>query len=256
MPNRDRIMAVVPAKDEAPVIARVVTDLCALRDATGAAIFDRVVVCDNGSHDSTGLIAEQAGARVVVESQAGYGAACLCALSEVRDSDVVVFVDADGSVSPNDIPRLLMKIESGNELVIGVRTAARREPGAMTAPQRIGTALVCALINLLWHCDMRDVGPLRAIRLSALDTLQMHDRAYGWTVEMQVKALQHKMRIAQVDVNCRRRIGQSKISGSISGVVRAGWGMLSTIALLARRGRETRAARVYSRTDSTTPPSR
>jgi glycosyltransferase involved in cell wall biosynthesis len=224
-------VAVIPARDEAAVIGDVVRGLLALEDRSGPRIRE-VVVCDNGSRDRTADLAREAGARVVREDTPGYGAACLAALSSVGACDIVLFVDGDGSVDPADVPALLAEIARGADLVIGWRPPSRQQPLAMGWPQRAGNLVAVALIALLFGRRFRDLGPLRAIRTQTLARLSMADRAFGWTAEMQVKAMIAECRIAEVPVHLRRRVGRSKISGTLRGVIGAGVGIIGTILML------------------------
>jgi glycosyltransferase involved in cell wall biosynthesis len=227
-----RVTAVIPALDEQAVIGTVVRDLRALRGDHGGPLLDEVIVCDNGSTDRTAVEAVLAGARVVSEPRRGYGSACLAALAVAKETDAILFVDGDGSVVASQAVHLLEALVDGAALVIGSRTLGWVEAGAMTWPQRIGNRLVASLIGLIWQSRVTDLGPFRAIRASALDSLNMEDRAYGWTVEMQVKALQRGLPIREVPVDCRVRVGKSKVSGTLRGVFGAALGMLGMVARL------------------------
>ena len=229
--------AVIPARDEADNIGAVVGDLRALRAASGARVVDDLVVCDNGSVDATAPRARAAGARVAVERRPGYGRACLAALAALRPVDVVLFVDGDQSCEAAQTLDLLDGIVAGNDLVIGSRALGRREPGALSPPQVAGNRVAALLIRLLWGRAVTDLGPFRAIRADALRRLDMRDTAYGWTVEMQVKAIQLGLRLAETPVRSRRRrFGRSKVGGSVRGVIGASAGILGTILRLRRRG--------------------
>jgi len=193
----------------------------------------RVVVCDNGSSDGTAEVARSRGAVVVRESRRGYGAACLRALDALRADppDAVLFLDADGSDDPAEAEALLAPLVSGRaDLVIGSRTLGRREPGALTLQARFGNALATRLMEWIYGVRWTDLGPFRAVRWEALERLGMRDRDFGWTVEMQVKAARAGLRGVEVPVRYRRRIGRSKISGTVTGAVRAGAKILATIA--------------------------
>ena len=231
--RQNHIVAVVPARDEASSIGKVITDITAIQGITGEPVFDRVLVCDNGSSDGTGAIAQSHGAEVVYEPTPGYGAACLKALSRVGDTDIVVFIDADQSLDINEAPGLIAALCDGADLVIGSRPRALQAVGSMTLPQRFGNWLASLLIRLIWGVSVTDLGPFRAIRWTALNALDMQDRSFGWTVEMQVKAIQFGLRMVEVPVHYHKRLGQSKISGTVSGVVGAGTGIISTIVKLA-----------------------
>lgn len=230
-----RIGVVIPARDEALAIGGVVRGLLALW-ADGVPAIDALVVCDNGSSDGTGALAIAAGADVVTQGLPGYGRACLTALTALSEVDVVVFVDGDRSIVPEQLLRLLDAM-AGADLVIGARTLGRIEAGALTPPQRFGNALAVWLIRLCWGVRFADLGPFRAIRSSALASLQMRDETYGWTVEMQVKAMQRGLRVVEIPVDSRCRLGRSKISGTLRGVIGAGIGIISMIVRLKWRER-------------------
>ena len=226
----ERISAIVPARDEASCIAAVVRGLFKLRNKDGAPLIYEVVVADNGSSDGTGQIARRCGARVVEVAQAGYGRACWEA-AQTSIGGILLFVDGDGAADPIEAVALLGALAQGADLAIGVRQ--RIEPGAMTSSQRWGNAFACALIRLLWRTPAADLGPYRAIRRDAFAALHMRDRHYGWTVEMQVRAHRIGLRVAHCPVTWRTRLGgQSKISGTLRGVLGAGCGILGMIAKL------------------------
>ena len=194
----------------------------------------RVVVADNGSTDRTGEVARARGARVVLEPRRGYGSACLRALEDLRSDppDVVLFLDADASDDPSEAPRLLEPIASGRaDFVIGSRALGGAEPGSLTPAQRFGNWIATRLLGALYGTPCTDLGPFRAIRWSSLEALRMRDPDFGWTVEMQVKAARLGLRQVEVPVSYRRRIGRSKISGTVGGTLRAGTKILGTIAL-------------------------
>ena len=237
------VAAVVPARDEEGHIGAVVGELLALRDTAGAPLIDDFVVCDNGSSDATAQRAEQAGARVVYQPTPGYGIACLTALAAIAPADVVLFSDGDGSFDAAQALRLLDAVADGADLAIGSRSLGRREPGALSLPQIWGNRLASLLIRGLWGARVTDLGPYRAIRTPALRRIDMQDRLYGWTVEMQVKAIAHGLRIVEVPVDTRRRrFGKSKVGGTLAGVVGASVGILSMIVKLRyRQARKRRA---------------
>jgi glycosyltransferase involved in cell wall biosynthesis len=223
------IALIIPALDEEHAIGRLLAaiDRQLVRD---------VIVGDNGSRDATAAVARNGGAEVVHVAERGYGAACAGALSRLRDDvDVVLFMDADGSDDPDEIPLLLEPIlQNRADLVIGSRALGTVEPGALTPQQRFGNWLATWLIARLYGHAYTDLGPFRAIRRELLDRIGMRDRRYGWTVEMQVRALQLGARVVEVPVRYRRRVGKSKISGTVTGVVKAGWWILYTIFRYAR----------------------
>lgn len=225
--------AVIPARDEEDNIADVVADLLRLRTGTQTPIVAEVVVCDNGSADATASRARAAGARVVHEPTPGYGAACLAALAALKPVDAVLFVDGDQAFDVRQSLRLLDALAEGADLAIGSRAHGRMEKGALTAPQIVGNRVAGALIRLFWGQRVSDLGPFRAIRTGALRQLGMQDRAYGWTVEMQVKAIQRGLRIVEKPVDSlRRRHGTSKVGGTVAGVIGASAGILGMIVRL------------------------
>ncbi|MYD97764.1 MAG: glycosyltransferase [Gammaproteobacteria bacterium] len=222
----------IPALDEEPSIGLVVGDLLALRTPDGVRLVDDIVVCDNGSTDATASVAATAGARVVQEARAGYGSACQAAIGALDATDIVLFTDGDHAFHASQAVQLLDGIADGADLVIGSRTLGRRQRGALTRGQAMGNRVATTLIRLLWRRRMTDLGPYRAIRTQALERLAMADPAFGWTVEMQVKAVQQDLRVVEVPVDTRVRLGESKISGTLKGALGAGFGILSTIARL------------------------
>ena len=241
------IAVVIPALNEELSIGTVVNDLMALRDDTGAgALIDDIVVCDNGSTDSTATIARSAGARVVQESKSGYGAACLAGIAALNPIDIVVFVDADNSAVVEELPYMVSKIPQGADLVIGSRSAGNQIKGALTTQQRFGNWLASLLIRKLWNHPITDLGPFRTISFDALRELQMQDQAFGWTVEMQVKAIQRQMNVVEVPVTTNKRIGRSKISGTLLGTIGAAVGIFGMIFRLYREEKQNRPAAYLS----------
>ena len=223
MRNGRRIGVVIPARDEERAIAKVIAGV--------PGWVDHIIVADNGSMDDTAAATRAAGARVVSEPTAGYGAACLAGIAALPEVDIVVFIDGDNSDFPEDMADLVDPILSGEaEMVIGSRVLEPVEAGALTPQQRWGNWLATRLIRLIWGADFTDLGPFRAISRDALARLDMADRTYGWTVEMQIKAAEQGLRFVEVPVRYRRRIGVSKISGTVRGVVLAGVKILSMIA--------------------------
>ncbi|MBL8841012.1 MAG: glycosyltransferase [Planctomycetes bacterium] len=216
--------AVIPALNEEASIGLVLRDL-------PRPLVPRAIVVDNGSTDGTGAAAAAAGATVVREPRRGYGAACLAGIAALPpDCDVVLFLDADHSDHGEEAALLLAPIERGEaDLVIGSRMRGRAEPGALLPQARFGNALACFLMRLLYGFRYSDLGPFRAITREALARIGMVDTNFGWTVEMQLKALHHRLRIVEVPVSYRRRKGVSKITGTVSGTLRAGWKILWTI---------------------------
>jgi glycosyltransferase involved in cell wall biosynthesis len=193
----------------------------------------RVVVADNGSADGTSRVAREGGAVVVPAARRGYGSACLAGLDHLRRNDppdLVVFIDADFSDHPEELPRLITPLLSGAaDLVIGSRVLGEREPGALLPQARAGNLVACLLIRLLYGHRFTDLGPFRAVRWEALERLGMADPNFGWTAEMQVKALRHGLRVTEVPVSYRRRVGVSKITGTVTGTLRAGYKILWTV---------------------------
>lgn len=229
------VCAIVPALDEAEAIGGVVIGLRALRNDSGEPLLDHVIVADNGSTDGTGALARAAGASVVAEARRGYGYACMAGINAASEADILLFVDGDHSVLPQETCALLAALDRGADLVIGARHHA--EAGAMTLPQRFGNGLACRLARLIWNVPMSDLGPFRALRKTAFDQLDMQDMTYGWTVEMQLKAFQRGQRVVEVPVSVRCRLGHSKVSGTVRGVIGAGVGIFSMIAKLWWQGR-------------------
>lgn len=228
-----RVAAVIPALNEESSVGLVLGEL-------PRSLVERAVVCDNGSTDGTAGAARQAGAIVVREPRRGYGAACLRALAELEADppEIVLFLDADRSDDASEAGALLAPILDGRaDLVIGSRALGTAEPGSLTPAQRFGNRLAAALLRTFYGVRATDLGPFRAIRWDALRSLEMRDRDFGWTIEMQVKAARRGLRTLEVPVRYRKRIGRSKISGTIRGTILAGGKILGTIAAdLARHG--------------------
>ena len=232
-----RVSVVIPARNEEGSVGAVVREML----ATG--LVGEVVVTDNGSRDGTAAEARAAGATVVSEPRAGYGRACLAALAEVRrrPPEVVVFVDADRSDDPADLGALLAPlVHDEADLVIGSRVlgqrAGRVERGALLPQARWGNALACALMRLRWDARFTDLGPFRAIRWEAYERLGMRDETFGWTAEMQVRAVRAGLRTTEVPVAYRKRVGKSQITGTVNGTVRAGTKILWTVGTHSLRG--------------------
>ena len=201
----------------------------------------RVVVADNASTDGTSRVAREGGAEVVPETRRGYGSACLAGLDHLRRTgppDVVVFVDADFSDHPEELPSLIAPILAREaDLVIGSRILGRREPGALLPQARAGNFVACWMIRLLYGHRFTDLGPFRAVTWEALERMKMADTNFGWTAEMQVKAVRLGLRCAEVPVSYRRRVGVSKITGTVSGTIRAGYKILWTVLRYSFGGR-------------------
>lgn len=230
-----RVAVVIPALNEERSIGLVVSGLLALRNEDQSAVVDELVVGDNGSTDNTALRAREAGAQVAHEPKPGYGNACLAALGTLRSPDVVVFIDGDHAFDPAQATALLDGIADGADLVIGSRALGRLAGGALGPGQALGNRIVCALVRRLWGQQVTDLGPYRAIRSDALARLDMEDPRFGWTVEMQVKAVQLGLTTVEVPVDTRARIGKSKVSGTLRGATLASTGILCMIIKLRWR---------------------
>ncbi len=220
------IDVVIPAYNEEASLPRVLA-------AVPRPPVRRIVVCDNNSTDSTARVAAEGGAVVVRETRAGYGSACLKALDHLRRNDppeVVVFLDGDFSDHPEELPTLVAPILAGEaDLVIGSRARGDHEPGALLPQARAGNLVACLLIRMLYRHRYTDLGPFRAIRWERLEQLRMSDPDFGWTAEMQVKALRHGLAVREVPVSYRKRVGVSKITGTLYGTVMAGYKILWTV---------------------------
>ena len=228
------ISVVIPALNEENAIAKVITDIpktvCTLDGHTGAGV-QEIIVVDNGSTDDTAAIAEQHGARVIEEQRKGYGYACLAGIAALAETppDIVVFLDGDYSDYPADLPRLLQPIFEGRAvLVIGARKTYNA-PDALLPQARFGNWLACLLIRRLFGVHYTDLGPFRAIRYSQLLALDMQDKTFGWTIEMQLKAAKQGIPACEVPVRYRKRIGTSKITGTLTGSIKAGYKILTTL---------------------------
>ena len=223
--RRPPTAVIIPALDEAAAIGHVLEEI-------PAGLVDEVIVVDNGSRDQTVEIARARGATVLHEPRRGYGSACLCGIAHARERgyEILVFLDADHSDHPDELGLLLAPIIDGDaDMVVGSRLRGSREPGALPSHAAFGNWLSTALIRLFWKTRFTDLGPFRAITSEALASLAMRDRDYGWTVEMQARAARVGLRCVEVPVSYRRRIGRSKVSGTVVGSVRAGVKILWTI---------------------------
>lgn len=218
------ISVIIPACNEEESLPFVINALPRYR-------INDVIIVDNGSTDKTAEVAAAAGCRVVYEGVKGYGRACLAGIAALNSrTEVVVFIDGDFSDHPDQLLRLIEPIiRSGYDLVIGSRMLGRREEGAMPPAAYYGNKLACFLIRKFWNVRYTDLGPFRAIRLPALQRLKMQDENFGWTIEMQIKAVEQSLKVKEVPVDYRRRIGRSKISGTITGTILAGGKILWTI---------------------------
>ncbi len=221
------IDVIIPAFNEENAVGKVIDDL-------PLSLIRHVVVCDNGSTDDTAQAAQSRGAVVVYEKRKGYGSACQRGLAYLRqlekEPDFIVFLDADYSDYPNELPDLVSPmLKTDYELVIGSRVLGQVEKGALTLPQRFGNRLATVLMKILFGVQFTDLGPFRAVRYKSLEKMNMKDPDYGWTVEMQIKAAQMGMKSLEVPVSYRQRIGTSKVSGTIRGVIGAGTKILGLI---------------------------
>jgi glycosyltransferase involved in cell wall biosynthesis len=220
---------IIPALNEAGNIGRLVEEIRATLPAA-------VIVVDNGSNDGTAVAAAAAGAQVVTEPRRGYGYACAAGVAAAGDAAVLVFIDGDRSFRPAELPDLLRPIVAGQaDLVLGSRARGRMEAGAMPLQQWLGNWLTARLIQLLYGLTLTDIGPFRAIRRDLLLQLNMQEMTFGWPTEMVVKAARRGARIVETPVSYqRRRAGQSKVSGTLTGSVLAGWHILRVTVRYAR----------------------
>ena len=219
MPPQPIIKVIIPAFNEESSIAKVIAEI-----PNSVA---EIIVANNNSTDNTAANAKNAGATVVDEPRPGYGYACLAGLAHIEKQqvspDVIVFLDGDYSDYPEDLTQLVNPIINDNyDLVIGARTKELREPGSMTPQQVFGNWLATFLMKLFFNATFTDLGPFRAIKYESLKELAMKDKTYGWTVEMQLKALRKKLAYKEVPVRYKRRIGVSKVSGTVKGTIFAG----------------------------------
>ena len=221
------IVVVIPAFNEENAIGEVIKEI-------PVNVVSEIVVVDNNSEDDTSGAASKNGATVLSENRKGYGYACLKGIAYIENMasrpDIIVFLDGDHSDYPEELPLIVKPIlENDYDLVIGSRKLGVREKGSMTPQQIFGNWLATSLIKILYGTKFTDLGPFRAIKFDKLLQLQMADKTYGWTVEMQVKAAKMKMKCCEIPVNYRRRIGFSKVSGTLAGSVKAGFRILFTI---------------------------
>jgi glycosyltransferase involved in cell wall biosynthesis len=240
-----RVVVVIPALDEEQAIGRVLAEL--------PPVAAEVIVVNNGSLDRTAEVARSAGARVVAEPRRGYGQACLTGIAAAPDADVFAFLDADHSDYPAQLPDVLAPILAGEaDLVIGSRRLGRSAAGAHPWHAVLGTRLSVGLMNLLLGTQATDLGPFRAITALALRRLEMRDRDFGWTVEMQAKAARRGLRVREVPVDYRPRIGRSKVSGTAAGSLMAGGKIVGVIV----REALARLRPAAGEGDMTAPPSK
>lgn len=222
-----KISVVIPAFNEENSIGLVVAEI-------PKSIVDEIVVVNNNSTDETAKRAQEQGATVLDERRKGYGWACLKGIDYLTNKqsrpDVIVFLDGDLSDYPNELPFVVAPIiDDDCDMVIGSRALGSKESGSMTLQQIFGNKLAVTLIKLFYHIKFTDLGPFRAIKLEKLISLNMKDKTYGWTVEMQVKAAKKGLKCCEVPVNYRKRIGFSKVSGTLKGTILAGYKILFTV---------------------------
>lgn len=220
------INVIIPAYNEADSIAKVIGEI--------PEIVDDIIVVSNNSTDATIKNAKQAGAIVLSENRKGYGYACLKGMNYISEKenkpDIIVFLDGDYSDYPEELTKLVKPIiEDDTDLVIGARTKSLREEGSMTTQQIFGNWLATRLMALFFNSKFTDLGPFRAIKYEKLLTLNMQDKTYGWTVEMQLKVLRQNLKYVEVPVKYRQRIGVSKVSGTLKGTIMAGYKILGWI---------------------------
>lgn len=223
-----KIVVIIPAFNEEESIARVIKDI--------PSIVDEVIVVSNDSTDQTESNAKNAGATVLTESRKGYGYACLKGMEyiarfdDAQRPDIVVFLDGDYSDYPEELTKIIQPITEENiDFVVGARVKELREAGSMTFPQIFGNWLATSLMRLFFRSKFTDLGPFRAIKYDKLLALNMEDKTYGWTVEMQLKALKQKLSYKEVPVRYKNRIGVSKVSGTVKGAIFAGVKILTWI---------------------------
>jgi glycosyltransferase involved in cell wall biosynthesis len=221
------VKVIIPAFNEENGVGEVIREIP--KD-----LVSEIVVVNNASTDNTERIAHEAGATVLRESTPGYGRACLKGIDYLKNSNsppqIVVFLDADHSDYPEEMRQLVKPLMEGKaDLVIGSRALGRKEAGSMTPQQIFGNWLAVRLLKLFYNVTFTDLGPFRAITFAKLLELDMQDTTYGWTVEMQVKAAKKKFRCAEVPVRYRKRIGFSKISGTVKGTILAGYKIITTL---------------------------
>lgn len=227
MKDKVHIVVVIPAFNEENAVGKVISEIP--KDWV-----KEIIVCDNNSGDKTTESAKNAGAIVVHENRQGYGYACLKCLDFLKENnilpDIVVFLDADYSDYPEELPKVVQPIIGDDcDLVIGSRAHGNKERSSMTPQQVFGNWLATKLIKIFYKVEFTDLGPFRAIKYDALNKINMQDKTYGWTVEMQVKAAKQGMKCKEVPVNYKVRIGKSKVSGTIKGTVLAGYKIIKTI---------------------------
>lgn len=227
MSNKPKVVVIIPAYNEENSVGKVIAEI-------PKHIVDEVIVVNNNSNDDTRINAANAGAIVIDETKQGYGNACLKGIAYIEfletKPEIIVFIDADYSDFPEEIAALIKPIfEDKMDMVIGSRALGNREKGSMTPQQLFGNWLATTLIRLFYGVKYTDLGPFRAIKYSKLLEMNMQDKTYGWTVEMQLKAAKLHFNATEIPVKYRVRIGQSKISGTVKGTIMAGYKIITTI---------------------------
>lgn len=220
------IYVIIPAFNESKSIGKVIADI--------PDMVTEIIVVDNASSDKTGDFAKEKGATVLRENRKGYGYSCLKGMDYIskkaKEHDIIVFLDGDYSDFPAELKLLVSPIiSSGFDMVIGTRVLGERQKGSMLFQQIAGNWLATTLIKLIYNAHFTDLGPFRAITWNALQKINMKDKTFGWTVEMQVKAAKHNLKFTEIPVSYRKRIGVSKVSGTIKGTILAGYKILLTI---------------------------
>ena len=221
-----QIKVIIPAYNEEDAIANVIAEI--------PSIVSEIIVVNNNSTDNTVAIAKQAGAIVLTENNKGYGYACLKGMTYISEQDqkpdIIVFLDGDFSDCPDELTNIIAPIINDNiDFVVGARTPKFRENGSVTPQQIFGNWLACALMKLFFNAKFTDLGPFRAIKYDKLLSLKMEDKTYGWTVEMQLKVLKAKLSYLEIPVHYKKRIGVSKVSGTVKGSIFAGVKILTWI---------------------------
>ena len=219
------IRVIIPALNEEEAVKKVISEI-------PKGFVSEIIVVDNNSTDATSENATQAGGTVLFQQNPGYGNACLKGLQYAlnKKTDLIIFMDADHADDPSQLPLFIDKINEGYDLVIGSRAIGTREKGSMTVPQVFGNWLATTILNTFWKSKFTDLGPFRAVTVDALHKINMQDKNFGWTVEMQLKATKLKLKSTEIPMNYRKRQhGVSKVSGSIKGSIKAGYIILYTI---------------------------